>query len=112
MSAKSHLVKAISAAVASMSLQHTVQLYEFALFLASQPRSAASVKVDENVREGHFEISKTMHSSHALLSESEARYRSSLEDQTELICRYLPDGQLSFVNEAYAHSYDTPPDKL
>lgn len=39
------------------------------------------------------------------LRESEARYRAILEDQTELICRYLPDGRLSYVNEAYARYY-------
>jgi PAS domain S-box-containing protein len=39
------------------------------------------------------------------LRQSEGRYRSILEDQTELICRYLPDGRLSYVNEAYARYY-------
>lgn len=39
------------------------------------------------------------------LRESEARYRGILEDQTELICRYLPDGRLSYVNEAYARHF-------
>lgn len=39
------------------------------------------------------------------LRDSEARYRAILEDQTELICRYLPDGRLSYVNEAYARYY-------
>jgi PAS domain S-box-containing protein len=39
------------------------------------------------------------------LRESEARYRAILEDQAELICRYLPDGRLSYVNEAYARYY-------
>ncbi len=37
----------------------------------------------------------------AQLTKSEARYRAILEDQTELICRYLPDGRLSYVNDAY-----------
>ncbi|MBU1109896.1 MAG: MEDS domain-containing protein [Candidatus Riflebacteria bacterium] len=37
----------------------------------------------------------------AALQHSEARYLAIIEDQTELICRYLPDGRLSFVNEAY-----------
>jgi len=32
---------------------------------------------------------------------SERRYRAVVEDQTELICRFLPDGTLTFVNEAY-----------
>ncbi len=36
---------------------------------------------------------------------SEARYHAIIEDQTELICRYLPDGRLSFVNGAYARYY-------
>ena len=35
------------------------------------------------------------------LHHSEARYLAIIEDQTELICRYLPDGHVSFVNEAY-----------
>ncbi|WP_051261345.1 hybrid sensor histidine kinase/response regulator [Desulfovibrio inopinatus] len=35
------------------------------------------------------------------LTKSEARFRAILEDQTELICRYLPDGRLSYVNDAY-----------
>jgi diguanylate cyclase (GGDEF)-like protein/PAS domain S-box-containing protein len=32
---------------------------------------------------------------------SEARYKAIVEDQTELICRFMPDGELTFVNEAY-----------
>ncbi len=40
----------------------------------------------------------------AALRESEARYRAIVEDQTELICRFRPDGTLTFVNEAY-HRY-------
>lgn len=39
------------------------------------------------------------------LQENEARFHAIIEDQTELICRYLPDGRLSFVNEAYARYY-------
>lgn len=35
------------------------------------------------------------------LLESEARYHAIVEDQTDLICRYRPDGRLSFVNDAY-----------
>jgi diguanylate cyclase (GGDEF)-like protein/PAS domain S-box-containing protein len=36
----------------------------------------------------------------------EARYRAIVEDQTELICRFLPDGRLTFVNEAYCRYFD------
>lgn len=39
------------------------------------------------------------------LKSSEARYRAILEDQTELICRFLPDGTLTFVNDAYCRYF-------
>ncbi|MFO7897734.1 MAG: PAS domain S-box protein, partial [Planctomycetota bacterium] len=35
------------------------------------------------------------------LRESEERYRRVVEDQTELICRFVEDGTLTFVNGAY-----------
>lgn len=40
------------------------------------------------------------------LKTSELRYKAIVEDQTELICRFLPDGTLSFVNEAYCRYFD------
>ncbi len=39
------------------------------------------------------------------LRESEARYRAVVEDQTELVARFLPDGSLTFVNEAFARFF-------
>ncbi len=39
------------------------------------------------------------------LRESEARYRAVVEDQTEFIVRWLPDGTRTFVNEAYARYF-------
>ena len=36
---------------------------------------------------------------------SEERYRAIVEDQTELICRFLPDGTLTFVNDAYCRYF-------
>ncbi|MBW4564497.1 MAG: PAS domain S-box protein [Mojavia pulchra JT2-VF2] len=41
----------------------------------------------------------------AALQESEARYRAIVEDQTELITRILPDGSISFVNEAFCRFF-------
>jgi diguanylate cyclase (GGDEF)-like protein/PAS domain S-box-containing protein len=40
----------------------------------------------------------------ALLA-GEARYRAIVDDQTELVCRYLPDMTLTFVNRAFAQFY-------
>lgn len=39
------------------------------------------------------------------LRNSEERYRDVVETQAELICRYLPDGTLTFVNDAYCRYF-------
>ena len=39
------------------------------------------------------------------LKKSEIRYRAIVEDQTELICRFLADGTLTFVNSAYCRYF-------
>ncbi|WP_052050918.1 PAS domain S-box protein [Leptolyngbya sp. KIOST-1] len=46
------------------------------------------------------------------LRQSEARYLSILEDQTELITRFQPDGTLVFVNDAFCRYYDLPREQL
>jgi PAS domain S-box-containing protein len=44
--------------------------------------------------------------SEVALRKSEARYRAIVDDhQTEMICRFLPDMTLTFVNEAYCKYY-------
>jgi PAS domain S-box-containing protein len=40
------------------------------------------------------------------LKESEQRYRNVVEDQTEFISRFLPDGTHIFVNEAYCRYFN------
>ncbi|MBT9315534.1 PAS domain-containing protein [Leptothoe spongobia] len=40
------------------------------------------------------------------LQESEAKYRAIVEDQTELICRLMADGRLTFVNQAFCQYFD------
>jgi len=39
------------------------------------------------------------------LKRSEARFRAVVEDQTEFICRFAPDGRLTFVNPAYCRYF-------
>ena len=39
------------------------------------------------------------------LEESERRYRAVVEDQTEIVCRYLPNGELTFVNDAFCRFF-------
>ncbi len=42
----------------------------------------------------------------------EARYRSIVEDQTEFIVRWLPDGTRTFVNESYCRYFGISRDKV
>lgn len=46
------------------------------------------------------------------LRASEERYRAIVEDQSELICRFLPDCTLTFVNQAYSRYFNSTPDIL
>ena len=46
------------------------------------------------------------------LRESEERYHDVIEDQTEFICRFLPDGTHIFVNDAYCRYFDKKPEEI
>jgi PAS domain S-box-containing protein len=39
------------------------------------------------------------------LRESENKYRAVVEDQLEMICRFMPDGTITFVNSAFCRFY-------
>lgn len=42
------------------------------------------------------------------LRRSEQQYRNIVEEQNDLICRYRPDGTLTFVNDAFCRFFDRP----
>ncbi|WP_211530585.1 PAS domain S-box protein [Methanocalculus chunghsingensis] len=46
------------------------------------------------------------------LREGEERYRNIVEDQTEFICRFRPDGRYLFVNEAYCRYFGLERDAI
>lgn len=46
------------------------------------------------------------------LEASESRYRSVVQDQTEVISRFLPDGTLVFVNDVFCRVFGQTPDAL
>ena len=46
------------------------------------------------------------------LRESEERYQTIVEDQTEMICRSAPDGSRNFVNESYCKSFGKTKEEL
>ncbi len=43
---------------------------------------------------------------------SDERYRSVVETQSDLICRFLPDSTLTFVNDAYCRTWGKTRDEL
>jgi len=57
---------------------------------------------EEELRQNYEELTRGQHE----LIKSEERYRNVVEDQTEFICRFLPDGRLTFVNGAYCRYFD------
>lgn len=46
------------------------------------------------------------------LRSSEERYRAVVEEQTEVISRFLPNGQLIFVNDAYCQTFGKSSEEL
>jgi PAS domain S-box-containing protein len=56
---------------------------------------------EEELRQNYDELTK----SQDLIKESERKYRNVVEDQTEFISRFLPDGTHIFVNEAYCRYF-------
>src|SRR5262245_30718662 len=48
----------------------------------------------------------------AALQQSQQEYRAVVEDQTELICRFLPGGTYTFVNSAYCRYFQRSREQL
>ncbi len=46
------------------------------------------------------------------LRDSEARYRAVVDDMPALVCRFLTDGTLTFVNKAYCEYFSSSPEDL
>jgi PAS domain S-box-containing protein len=84
--------------------------YAIAAFQDISDRQQAQITVIENVRLEQ-EISDRKKTEEAP-QQSEARYLGILEDQTELIARYLPDGTVTFVNEGFCRFFGLTREQL
>jgi PAS domain S-box-containing protein len=97
----------------SSALQGVLLLRERAE--AGEALEAAYAEVEKQVRERTAELRQEIaerERAEAALKESEAHYRAIVEDQTELICRFLPDGTITFVNEAFCRYFGRTPEEL
>lgn len=72
---------------------NSVLALQLFLISLSAPMLMLAVLIDERNRTA------------AQLRRSQRQYRDLIETQTELICRYRPDGTLTFVNEAYCRYF-------
>lgn len=78
------------------------------IFAAPRAPTEAELSVIDAVAD-FAAIAITQRRSENALRESEARYRSIIEDQTELICRFDPDGAVKFANNAFCRFFGLDP---
>ena len=85
--------------IASTPADNALSLQLF-LMTISPPLMFVAVLVEDQKR------------SQKALGRSEAQYRAIVEDQTEFICRFLPDGTYTFVNGAISRGIGRSADEL
>ncbi len=94
----SGFLKAITALVSLYTAPMLIPLVPLALALPSpQQLKEANIQLEREITER-----KTVEEE---LRKSEQRYRAVVEDQTELVVRFQPDGIFTFINGAYARYF-------
>ena len=79
--------------------------------LRAQQSSAEPPRPEPPVAHDELELAAHRRAEEALRA-SEARYRAIVQDQTEFICRFVPDGTLTFLNDACARFVGKAPEEL
>jgi PAS domain S-box-containing protein len=98
-------IKAVTALVSVYTAMTLVPLVPQALALPSPTQlEAANRKLEREIQERQ--------QIEAELRASEARYRAILEDQTELIARFTPNGTVTFVNGAFCRYFQQQQEDL
>ncbi|MBD1909318.1 PAS domain S-box protein [Leptolyngbya sp. FACHB-8] len=69
-------------------------------------------QAEQDLHQLNQELERRVAQRTTALQTSEARYRAIIEDQTELIVRFSPDGIVRFVNDAYCRYFGLQSDDL
>ncbi|NJP08197.1 MAG: PAS domain S-box protein [Leptolyngbyaceae cyanobacterium RU_5_1] len=98
-------IKLITACVSLYTAAMLVPVVSKALTLPSPEQlEAANRNLEQEITERQ--------QAETALRQSEARYRAIVEDQTELIIRYLPDSTTLFVNGAFCRYFGLTQDEM
>ena len=81
---------------------HTYLTTKFPIFVRGEVTAIGAIGTDITQRKV----------SERALAEREQQYRAIVEDQTEMICRFLPDGTFTYANGAYCRYFDQSVDEL
>gem|GEM_PF-957562 len=73
---------------------------------ALEKENTALIRQNQQLMQSH------QHHDHASPSDNEHIFHDVIESQSELICRFRPDGTLTFVNGSYARYFRKSADKL
>ncbi|MCC5656290.1 EAL domain-containing protein [Nostoc sp. XA010] len=108
----------LKAITALRTLYTDIALRELILKALTLPSSAqlaaAKGKLEQEINDVYDETlrERLLKQSEIAIKQSEIRYRAIIEDQTEMIARYLPDGRLTFFNKAFALYFGRSPEEM
>ncbi|MEH2129495.1 MAG: EAL domain-containing protein [Nostoc sp.] len=115
MAYKHWLSSCIKAITAFGSLYTDIALRELIPKALTFPSSArllvANRELERKISNVYDEL-RLLKQAEIAIKQSEIRYRAIVEDQTEMIARYLPDGTLTFFNQAFALYFGRSPEEL
>ncbi|MBE9167284.1 PAS domain S-box protein [Pleurocapsales cyanobacterium LEGE 06147] len=101
----SGFVKVFTALISCFTALELIPLVPKALALPSPEKlEAANLELEGEIAERR--------KLETALRQSEERYRAIVEDQTELIARLMPEGTLTFVNQAYCRYFGREKEEL
>ncbi|MGD9733229.1 MAG: ATP-binding protein [Desulfamplus sp.] len=81
------------------------------IYYSTEELELLSIKFDEMIdklEQRELERDKAAYD----LKRSEDRYRSLVETQTDLVCRYTPDGTFTFINNTYCNFFNKTKEEL